>query len=60
MFTTLAALEFRITPVTKPDVGSTDALSGKALLQVPPAGELVRVAVSVGHKSTGTITDGNG
>jgi hypothetical protein len=60
MLTTLAALEFRITAVTNPEAGSTVALSGKALVQVPPAGELVRVAVCVGHNATGTITDGNG
>jgi hypothetical protein len=60
MLTTLAALELRIIPVNKPDAGSIEALSGKLLLHVPPAGELVRVAVSVGHNATGTITDGNG
>jgi hypothetical protein len=60
MLTTLAALEFRIIAVTKPEAGSIDALSGKALVHVPPAGELVSVAVSVGHNATGTITEGNG
>jgi hypothetical protein len=60
MLTTDKELELRKIAVTNPEAESTETLSGKVLLHVPPAGELVRVAVSLGHNATGTITDGNG